>query len=262
MAEDLNTERKLEAFDNDGHSKIPFQYEGNVLGLLREDQIPRFFGALTDAGKLPTRRIKFSEIIAMQNRVNNGKVEAMRNKLVKAAGRCPLVVQHDGKLYLADGHHRATAEWLDGAEEIEVHFKDIEEMTNVVKADTIIKVDESLGLVFGWGIVCKVDGEDYYDLQDDHIPEMSMMKASVDFMQNSRMAKEMHDQSDTVGKGSVVFAFPLTTDVAKAMGLVTKQTGLMIAMKPDSADMLAKFKDGTYTGFSIGGQRIKDEEIN
>lgn len=122
----------------------------------------------------------------------------------------------------------------------------------------VIKVDDGLGLVFGWAIVCKKDGEDYFDLQGDHIPEDAMTKATVDFVQNGAMAKEMHVGA---GKGSVFFAFPLTSDIAKAFGLETKTTGLMIAMKPDSKEMLAKFKDGTYTGFSIGGSRVKDEEV-
>jgi hypothetical protein len=122
----------------------------------------------------------------------------------------------------------------------------------------VLKVDESLGLVLGWAIVCKRDACDYFDLQDDHIPESSMLASAVDFMQNSRVAKEMHG-GDAVG--SVVFAFPLTTDIAKAFGIETKTTGLMIAIKPDSDDMLIKFRDGTFTGFSIGGHRLKDEEI-
>lgn len=122
----------------------------------------------------------------------------------------------------------------------------------------IIKVDEGHGLVLGWAIVCKRDGEDYVDLQNDHIPEDAMLAASVDFMQNSRVAKEMHAGES---KGSIVFAFPMTTDIAKAFGVETKTTGLMVAMKPDSADMLAKFRDGTYTGFSIGGHRLEDEEV-
>jgi hypothetical protein len=122
----------------------------------------------------------------------------------------------------------------------------------------VLKVDDSFGLVLGWAIVCKKGGADYYDLQEDHIPEESMLGASVDFMQAGAMAKEMHVGE---GKGSVLFAFPLTTEIAKAFGLETKITGLMIAMKPDNAAMLAKFKDGTYTGFSIGGYRITDEEV-
>lgn len=126
----------------------------------------------------------------------------------------------------------------------------------------VLKVDKSLGLVLGWAIICKKDGIDYFDKQDDHIPEDSMLEASTDFMLNSRMAKDMHMQGDAgVLPGKVVFAFPMTTDVAKAFEIETNQTGLMIAMKPDSKDILEKFATGEYTGFSIGGSRILDEEI-
>lgn len=122
----------------------------------------------------------------------------------------------------------------------------------------VVKVDDSLGLVFGFALICKIDGEDYYDVQGDHIPEDSMLKAAADFMANSRMAKEMHVGD---GKGSVVFAWPMTAEIAKAMGIETRTTGLMIAMKPDSEAILNKFRDGTYTGFSIGGRRLEDEEV-
>lgn len=118
-------------------------------------------------------------------------------------------------------------------------------------------VDDDLGLVFGWGIVSKKDGQDYFDLQGDHITEKAMLEASADFMQHSRVAKEMHEGD---AAGSVVFAFPLTTDIAKAMGVESGQTGLMIAMKPSDPAVVAKFKSGEYTGFSIGGHRIQDKE--
>jgi len=123
---------------------------------------------------------------------------------------------------------------------------------------TLIKVDETLGLVMGFAIVCKIDGEAYFDIQGDHIPEGAMLEAATDFMQNSRVAKEMH-QGDQAG--SVVFAFPLTTDIAKKFDIETKMTGLMIGLKPDSDEILEKFKDGTFTGFSIGGTRLLDEEV-
>jgi hypothetical protein len=121
----------------------------------------------------------------------------------------------------------------------------------------VVKVDSALGLVLGWAIVCKIDGEDYYDLQGDHITEAAMLEAATDFMLNKRVAKEMHT-GDQVG--DVVFAFPMTTEIAKSFGIEATQTGLLIAMKP-SEDVLAKFADGSYTGFSIGGKRIDDEEI-
>lgn len=117
-------------------------------------------------------------------------------------------------------------------------------------------VDESLGLVMGFAIVCKQGGKPYFDLQGHHIPENAMAKAAADFMSNSRTAKVMHDGDEV---GSVVFAFPLTADVAKAFELTTKRTGLMIAMKPDEGT-LKKFIDGTLTGFSIGGVVIAKED--
>lgn len=123
---------------------------------------------------------------------------------------------------------------------------------------SVLKVDTELGLVMGFAIICKQDGEDYFDTQGDHIPEDSMLAASTDFMLNGRMVKEMHRGEQN---GTVVFAFPLTTEIAKAFGIETKTTGLMIAMKPGSAEMLENFRSGKYTGFSIGGSRGVDEEV-
>lgn len=120
----------------------------------------------------------------------------------------------------------------------------------------VLKVDQSLGLVFGWALVSKVDGEDYFDTQNDHVPEEALMKAALDFA-DLRVGKEMHTGDQC---GSIPFIFPLTTDVAKSLNIETNTTGLLIAMKP-SADVLAKYESGEYTGFSIGGQRIQDEVI-
>jgi len=123
-------------------------------------------------------------------------------------------------------------------------------MTSHLQTSSILKVDDSLGLVFGFAIVCKADGEPYFDLQGDHIPEPVMLKGSFDFAKNSRVAKEMHT-GDQIG--DITFMFPLTGDIADSLGIVTKHTGLLIAMKPDSPEVLKKFADGEYTGFSIGG---------
>ena len=150
----------------------------------------------------------------------------------------------------------------------EEEAEECEEMEKTLPPDddfTVVKVDKSLGLVFGWAIICKKDGKDYYDLNIDkngervpeHIPEASMLESAADFMENSRLAKEMHGGN---GQGTFVFAFPLTTDIAKAMGIVTKHTGLMVAMKPNP-EMLAKFLSGELTGFSIGGSRVKSREV-
>lgn len=123
----------------------------------------------------------------------------------------------------------------------------------------VVKVDADLGLVFGLAMVCKVDGQDFYDSQGDHIPEGAMLKASADFMQKSRVAREMHTGEPT---GTVVFAFPMTTEIAKSLDITLHKTGLLIAMKPDSRTVLEKFRSGEYTGFSIGGRRIKDKAVD
>lgn len=124
-----------------------------------------------------------------------------------------------------------------------------------LQATSILKVDESLGLVFGFAIVCKEDGEPHFDLQLDHVPEDVMLKGSLSFAKGARVAKQMH-QGDAIG--DVVFMFPLTTDIAASLDIVTKRTGLLIAMQPDDPEVLRKFASGEFTGFSIGGSAVNE----
>ena len=136
--------------------------------------------------------------------------------------------------------------WTDGIVEKKKHVR-------------IAKIDEEHGVVFGWAITCKIDGEDYYDLNIDrdtgervpeHIPEPSMLKAAVKFASKaSRPGNEMH-KGPLVGEH--MFMFPMTTEIADGMGVTTKQTGLMVGYKPPP-HVLAKFKSGEYSGFSIEG---------
>lgn len=121
------------------------------------------------------------------------------------------------------------------------------------------KADPALGIAFGFAIVSKDGGEDYFDVQGDHIPENSMLTAAADFMLNSRVGKTMHDGDQT---GDVVFAFPLTTDIAKSLGISTERTGLLIGFKPSDPATLDSLVKGEFTGFSIGGTRGEDEEVN
>jgi len=123
----------------------------------------------------------------------------------------------------------------------------------------MIKFNDELGLVFGFAIVCLEDDKPYYDLQNEHIPENVMLKSATNFMENSRVAKEMHSGDDI---GTVVFAFPLTTEIANALGILTTKTGLLVAMRPNEG-VLSKFKNKELTGFSIGGlKEVEYEEEN
>ena len=84
-----------------------------------------------------------------------------------------------------------------------------------------------------------------------------MLKAAADFAAGARPGKEMHSGPDV---GQHVFLFPMTGEIAKALGIETKKTGLLIGYKPP-ADMLAKFKSGEFTGFSIGGYVEDSEDV-
>lgn len=126
--------------------------------------------------------------------------------------------------------------------------EEVVEKVGFLKVESLEKVEN--GLVLGFGIVCKIDGQDYYDTQGDHIPEDVMLKGVSEFMLSGRIAKEMHSGGPI---GTIVHSFPLTSDVAKALGIQTRKTGWLVAMKPDSEAVLAKFASGEYTGFSIGG---------
>ncbi len=145
------------------------------------------------------------------------------------------------------------------------------QISDIEKAQfRIRKIDEESGLVYGWAIVCEKDGEPYYDLNIDknedgtlgermpeHITPIAMIKAALEFaMTADRPGNEMHKGSET---GSYPFLMPMTADIAKGFGITCDTTGLMVAYKP-TPDVLQKFRDGTYSGFSIEGSRLKFEE--
>ncbi len=139
-------------------------------------------------------------------------------------------------------------------------------MTAFAKA-SVCKVDSGLGLVFGYTIICKVNGEDYYDNDssgfDENIPEEAMLESATNFMLHSRVQGDMHkkdENGDLIPGGTVVFAFPMTADIAESLNIQVEKTGLIVAIKP-TPEILQKFKDGTYTGFSIGGERLEVEDI-
>lgn len=119
----------------------------------------------------------------------------------------------------------------------------------------VLKVDDSLGLVFGWAIVSEVNGKPYVDTQNDYIPSDVAMRAIAKFMEGERVAKTMHVGERT---GTVTMAFPMEPSVMKALGISSEKTGVVIAMKPDTEAQLALFKSGDMQGFSIGGSAKKE----
>lgn len=113
-----------------------------------------------------------------------------------------------------------------------------------------------MGIVFGFASICTKGGRPYVDLQGEHIPEAVMLDFAAEFAAGARVAKSMHAGEPV---GEVVFLYPLTAEVAKALDITTDTTGLLVGMRPNEAT-LAKFRDGTFTGFSIGGTAAYNEQ--
>lgn len=148
----------------------------------------------------------------------------------------------------------------------------------ITKVNDVISVDVEHGLVFGYAIVSKRrdghDGEfeDYYDLNVDtdgvlkgqrvpeHITEDAMFKAAVDAAGTGlQMAGNVQHAGDDVG--AYYFMFPVTEEIAKSLDWQVTKTGLVVGYHPADDDTLAKFKDGTFTGFSIEGARVEYDEV-
>jgi len=140
----------------------------------------------------------------------------------------------------------------------------------LLKVNDVLAVDEEHGIVVGWAIVCTKDGQPYYDLNVDrdgvrkgervpeHITKSAVIKALIDAAQVGVMAgNEMHEGPET---GQFVGMFYMDADIAKSLGMTTTTEGLLVQYKPEP-EVLAKFKNGTYTGFSIEGARVEFEEI-
>lgn len=151
-------------------------------------------------------------------------------------------------------------------------------VTKIVKVNDVISVDSEHGLVFGYAIVCKTrdtfegEFEDYYDLNIDadgvhkgqrvpeHITEDAMFKAAVDASESGvQMAGNVQHAGPDVG--SYYFMLPVTEEMAKSLDWQIKKTGLVVGYHPGDEEVLKKFKDGTYTGFSIEGARVEYEEL-
>jgi hypothetical protein len=118
-----------------------------------------------------------------------------------------------------------------------------------------LKSNDDLGLAFFWAFTStNPDGSEHYDLQGDTI-DKNFMKAAMEWCLAGAPIDEMHDENATAAK--TVFAMPMDPEIASFYGITTKQSGLMIAIKP-TEDQLAKLKDGTYTGVSIGGSGFRE----
>lgn len=181
-------------------------------------------------------------------------------KSIDKAIKHPLVVQLNGKLYIADGHHRATALWLAGEDELEAHFKDLDEMTNAVKSQDVaevvlFKVDEDQRIVYGWANVITEKGQPVVDTQGDIIEADELVKATTDYMKSERVAKHNH-RGDQIG--TVLHSFPMTFEIAKSLGIDTKgREGWLTGMHIAKDELWEKVKKGELKAFSIGARAVR-----
>jgi hypothetical protein len=128
--------------------------------------------------------------------------------------------------------------------------------TKVEAVFNVAKMDDDLGLVFGWAFTTKAGGQPYSDLHGDEIQETDLIKVCAEFMSKGGISDVMHDgKSD----GRVVFAMPLLPEVNKALGLTSTNEGFAVAIKP-SPETFAKFKSGELKAFSLGGMGVREEK--
>ncbi len=108
-----------------------------------------------------------------------------------------------------------------------------------------------LGLYFAWGAFCKVDGAPFVDSHGDVIPEDDMVAAALSLAEAGKLNLEHTDAA----RGSVPLVFPLVSDVAKALGIESTRSGLIVGFRPDAT--LAKAIDaGEVTEMSIEGRAL------
>jgi hypothetical protein len=130
------------------------------------------------------------------------------------------------------------------------------EDTNYSIEGKILKVDEDQKIIYGWASVITEKGEPVVDTQGDIITSEELVKAVNDFMEDDRTGKLMHTGDRA---GTIIHSFPITNDIAKALGLDTDREGWIVGYKPNDPNVIEKVKSGELTGFSIGGnaQRIE-----
>lgn len=175
-----------------------------------------------------------------------------------------------GQIMPYDGDIQLGSEWFQpigdnpyGKNDAMTNHSNLEDGFQSYGEAQVVKFNKTLGIVFGYAVVCKIAGEEYYDHHGDHIPEDSMLKASLAFMKSERVSGDMHGRDEDglpIADGQVIFAFPMTQEIADSLGITVEKTGLLVAIQP-SPSVFAKFENGDYTGFSIGGRRIKDEDV-
>ncbi len=252
---------------DDGNAHTPFPHDPNAFANLRDDQVPRFLGAITNPDDLEMRNVPMNSLVAMQNRVDPVKVDQMVDS--DADLKPPVVVRMNGKNLIADGHHRAAAAWMKGDNKIDVRYANLTGRDNALKRVVdedfefrvdVRKVAEDQHRIFGFASVVTKAGKMVVDHQDDAISPADMEEGVYDFVLSSRAHGDMHEIE---GTGRLIESAMLTIAKQEAMGIVIKDADgdriepWWVGFQIDDAETWAAHKRGDRPELSIGGSGVR-----
>ncbi len=249
--------RELACYNN-GTLAIPFIYDPAFFAKLRTDQVPKFLNAITHPDDQDEETVPLNSLVAIQNRVNANTVASFVEKPSK---KRPVIVRINGTNYIGDGHDRLAAKWLVGKDSAAVVVKDISQLNQLMKAEDktwnipvqIKKVDADRQMVFGWASVSTRDGQLIVDKQNDIIEPHELENAAYEYVMHSRDGGEMHIKK---GVAQCIESCVLTNEKQSAMGISLPHEAWWVGFLVNDADTWSKYKDGTYSEFSVGGLAI------
>ena len=114
----------------------------------------------------------------------------------------------------------------------------------------IVKIDKSRRIVYGWANVITESGVPVEDADEHIIRPGELVKFTTEFMIGDRIGKTNHAGDPT---HMVVHSFPLTYELAKALGIETPDEGWLVGVYVHDADTMARVESGDLVAFSIGG---------
>lgn len=258
-----------------GGAHSPFPFDPQAMDKIPPDQTRRFLGALTSSDDLEQRSIPMKSLVSIQDRVSPTKIESMQRN---GFDKLPTVVRYDGKNYIVDGTHRASAQWLDGDNHLDCKFCALRGADDsLAKADDFgfhivakgadfidwvfnfefQKADEDQQLIFGWASVAQEGDYLVLDHQDDMMLPETLEKGAYDFVLEARQHGDSHK---TIGTGRLVESMVFTKEKQDLLGVVIKNkagnqiVGWWTGFKVDSPELWALHKAGERPDFSIGGR--------
>ncbi len=244
----------------DGGAHSPFPYDPQAMDKIPPEQQRRFLSALTDQDSLPQRKVPIKSLVSIQPRVSPEKIDSIREN---GADKLPLVVRHDGKNYVADGTHRATASWLDGENTIDCKYCVLSGEDESIAKEVdwelefeIRKADEDQQLIFGWASVVQEGDYLIIDKQGDMILPEELERSAYEYMIEAR---DHGDSHSIIGTGKCIESAVFTKEKQRALGIEIRNkaghqvVGWWVGFKVDDATW-ARHKSGELKEFSIGGK--------